>query len=162
MSLTFGTGPFAGKPAGTFNFDLSAAPKHRIFFHDYPRRLRALVGDRVVLDTVRGKLLHETGLLPVPYAPLEDFDGELPERSDHSTHCPFKGDASYWTVRAGDAVVENAVWGYEEPQAESSWLKGYGALYWDKASAWFVEEEAVFSQVRDPIYRVAVHESSRP
>jgi uncharacterized protein (DUF427 family) len=162
MSLTFGTGPFAGKPAGTFNFDLSAAPKHRIFFHDYPRRLRALVGDRVVLDTVRGKLLHETGLLPVPYAPLEDFDGELLERSDHSTHCPFKGDASYWTVRAGDTVVENAVWGYEEPLAESSWLEGYGALYWDKASAWFVEEEPVFSHLRDPFHRVDVHESSRP
>jgi uncharacterized protein (DUF427 family) len=162
MSLTFGTGPFAGDPAGTFNFDLSAAPKHRIFFHDYPRRLRALVGDRVVLDTVRGKLLHETGLLPVPYAPLDDFDGELLDRTDHATHCPFKGDASYWTVRAGDTVVENAVWAYEEPLAESSWLKGYGALYWNKATAWFVEEDSVFGHLRDPFHRVDVHESSRP
>jgi uncharacterized protein (DUF427 family) len=162
MSLTFGTGPFAGDPAGTFNFDLSAAPKHRIFFHDYPGRLRALVGDRVVLDTVRGKLLHETGLLPVPYAPLDDFDAELLERTGHTTHCPFKGDASYWTVRAGDTLVENAVWAYEEPLAESSWLQGYGALYWSKASAWFVEEERVFAHLRDPFHRVDVHESSRP
>jgi uncharacterized protein (DUF427 family) len=162
MSLTFGTGPFAGEPAGAFNFDLSGAPAHRIFFHDYPRRLRALVGDRVVLDTVRGKLLHETGLLPVPYVPLEDFDGSLLERTDHTTHCPFKGDASYWSVRAGDTLAENAVWAYEDPRPEASWLKGYAALYWNKASAWFAEEERVFAHLRDPFHRVDVLESSRP
>ena len=55
MSLTFGTGPLAGTSSGAFNFDVSSAPKHRIYFHDYPRRLRALVGDRVVLDTDRGQ-----------------------------------------------------------------------------------------------------------
>ena len=162
MSLTTGTGPLAGKPAGAFNFDLSGAPAHRIFFYDYPRRLRALVGDRVALDTVGGKLLYETGILPVPYAPLEDFDADLLERSDHATYCPFKGDASYWTIRAGDVLVENAVWAYEEPLPEAKWLKGYGALYWNKASAWYVEEEPVFGQLRDPFHRVDVHESSRP
>jgi uncharacterized protein (DUF427 family) len=162
MSLTFGTGPFAGEPAGAFNFDLSSAPAHRIFYHDYPRRLRALVGDRVVLDTVGAKLLHETGLLPVPYVPLGDFDDALLERTDHSTHCPFKGDASYWSIRAGDDVVENAVWAYEDPRPEAGWLKGYGALYWNKASAWFVEEEQVFAHLRDPFHRVDVHDSSRP
>jgi uncharacterized protein (DUF427 family) len=162
MSLTFGTGPFAGEPAGAFNFDISGAPAHRIYFHDYPRRLRALVGDRVVLDTVGGKLLHETGLLPVPYVPLEDFDGALLERTDHTTHCPFKGDASYWSVRAGDTLVENAVWAYENPRPEASWLTGYAALYWEQASAWFTEEERVFAHLRDPFHRVDVLESSRP
>jgi len=162
VSLSVGTGPLAGQPAGDFNFDLSGAPAHRIFFHDYPRRLRALVADRVVLDTTGGKLLYETGLLPVPYVPLADFDGALLERSGHATHCPFKGDASYWTIRAGDTVVENAIWAYEEPLPEAAWLKGYGALYWRKASAWFLEEEPVFGQLRDPFHRVDVHESSRP
>jgi len=162
MSLTLGIGPFAGKPEGAFNFDVSGAPAHRIFFHDYPRRLRALVGDRVVLDTVGGKLLHETGLLPVPYVPLDDFDRELLEPTDHTTHCPFKGDASYWSVRAGDTVVENAVWAYEDPLPAASWLEGYGALYWNKATAWFTEEERVFAHLRDPFHRVDVLESSRP
>src|SRR5215216_898782 len=101
MSLSLGTGPLAGQPGGAFNFDLSEAPAHRIFFSDYPRRLRAVVGDRVVLDTTAAKLLYETGIPPVPYVPLADFDQALLERTDHSTHCPFKGDASYWTVRAG-------------------------------------------------------------
>lgn len=162
MSLTFGTGPLAGQPDGAFNFDLSGAPRHRIFFHDYPRRLRALVGDHVVLDTLGAKLLHETGHLPVPYVPLDDFDAELLDRTDHTTHCPFKGDASYWSVRTGDSVVENAVWAYEDPLPEASWLKGYGALYWDKATAWFAEEERVFAHLRDPFHRVDVLDSSRP
>jgi uncharacterized protein (DUF427 family) len=162
MSLTLGIGPFAGTSSGAFNFDVSSAPKHRIYFHDYPRRLRALVGDRVVLDTIGAKLLHETGLLPVPYVPLEDFDAGLLERTDHTTHCPFKGDASYWSVRAGETVVDNAVWAYEEPLAEASWLKGYGALYWHKATAWFAEEERVFAHLRDPFHRVDILDSSRP
>jgi uncharacterized protein (DUF427 family) len=162
MSLSLGTGPLAGQPGGAFNFDLSPAPAHRIYFDGYPARLRALVGDRVVLDTTGAKLLYETGILPVPYAPLDDFDESLLERSDHTTHCPFKGDASYWTVRAGDAVLENALWAYEVPLPEASWLAGYAALYWQKASAWFVEEEQVFAHLRDPFHRVDVHESSRP
>ena len=162
MSLTFGIGPLAGQSPGALNFDTSHAPAHRIYFHDYPRRLRAVVGDRLVLDTVGAKLLHETGLLPVPYVPLGDFDDSLLEPSDHTTHCPFKGDASYRHVRAGDALVENAIWTYEDPLPESSWLKGYAALYWNKATAWFVEEEQVFAHLRDPFHRVDVHESSRP
>jgi uncharacterized protein (DUF427 family) len=162
MSLSLGTGPLAGEPGGAFNFDLSHAPAHRIFFTDYPRRLRAVIGERVVLDTTRAKLLYETGILPVPYVPLEDFDRTLLEPTEHSTHCPFKGDASYWTVRAGDRVEENAVWAYEDPLPDAPWLRGYGALYWKKADGWFVEEEPVFSHLRDPFHRVDVHESSRP
>src|SRR5215216_2142692 len=162
MSLSLGTGPLAGQPGGAFNFDLSEAPAHRIFFSDYPRRLRAVVGDRVVLDTTGAKLLYETGIPPVPYVPLADFDQALLERTDHSTHCPFKGDASYWTVRAGAELRENAVWAYEDPLPEATWLRGYGALYWKQASEWLVEEERVLGSLRDPFHRVDVHESSRP
>jgi uncharacterized protein (DUF427 family) len=162
MTLTLGTGPLAGQPGGDLNFDLADAPAHRIFFADHPRRLRALVGDRVVLDSTAGKLLHETGYLPVAYVPLADFDHDLLERTQHSTHCPFKGDASYWTVRAGDEVRQNAVWAYEDPLPEAPWLKGYAALYFKLASAWFVEEDPVYGGFRDPFHRVDVHASSRP
>jgi uncharacterized protein (DUF427 family) len=164
MSLTLGTGPLANAPGGAFNFDLAgSSPKHRIFFADYPLRLRAQVGDRTVLDTTRAKLLYETNIMPVVYAPLEDFDASLLERTDHSTHCPFKGDASYWTVRAGDVVLENAVWAYEDPLPAAPWLQGYAAMYWKLAAAWYVEEEPVpLGHLRDPFHRVDVHESSRP
>jgi uncharacterized protein (DUF427 family) len=158
VSLTYGTGPFAGSPAGQFNFSLDHAPKHRIFYADYPRRLRAVIAGKVLLDTEGAKLLYETGIPPVPYIPLEDFDQTLLTRTDHSTHCPFKGDASYYSV--GDAT--NVVWEYNDPKPEAAWLKGYAAPYWSRMDAWFVEEEPVFGHLRDPYHRVDVHESSRP
>jgi uncharacterized protein (DUF427 family) len=162
MSLTTGTGPFAGSPGGEFNFDFSTAPAHRIFYADYPRRLRAVIAGRVLFDTEGAKLLYETGIRPVPYIPLADFDQALLESTALSTHCPFKGDASYWTVRAGDRVEEDVVWAYQAPLAPAPWLSGYAAVYWDRMDAWFVEEEPVFAHLRDPYHRVDVHESSRP
>jgi uncharacterized protein (DUF427 family) len=158
MSLTIGTGPLAGAPGGTFNFSLDHAPAHRIFFADFPRRLRALAGGRVLFDTEGAKLLYETGIKPVPYIPLGDFDRSLLEPTEHSTHCPFKGDASYYSA----AGVENAVWEYRDPKPEAAWLRGYAAPYWHKMDAWFVEEEPVFGHLRDPYHRVDVFESSRP
>src|SRR5215470_13455813 len=104
MSLTTGTGPLSGHPAGAFNFDIAdASPAHRIYFAADPRRIRALVGGVAVLDTTRARLLYETGIGPRVYAPLEDYDHDLLTPTDTVSHCPFKGDASYWTVSvAGD------------------------------------------------------------
>jgi uncharacterized protein (DUF427 family) len=158
MTLSVGTGPFAGHPGGDFNFSLDEAPKHRIFYADFAPRLRAVLGGRLVFDTTRAKLLYETGILPVPYIPLEDFDQAAMTPTDHVTHCPFKGDASYWSLEG----AENAVWAYADPNPEAAWLKGYAAVYWNKMDAWFIEEEPVFSHLRDPYHRVDVHESSRP
>jgi len=160
MSLTRGSGPFAGQPGGAFNFELDA-PRHRIYFDDYPRRIRALVDGRIVLDSMRGKLLHETGILPRYYAPLEDFDQKLLEATDHTTHCPFKGDASYWSVRVGDRVEESAVWSYPDPLDAAPWLEGYGSLYPERADLWLQEDEPVRTHLRDPYHRVDVLESSR-
>jgi uncharacterized protein (DUF427 family) len=162
MSLTLGTGPLAGRPGGDFNFDIAgASPAHRLYFEPFAPRLRAIVADRVVLDTVRARLLYETGLGPRVYAPLEDFDASLLSRSSTSTHCPFKGDASYWTLTVGSRVVDDAVWAYETPLPGASWLAGFGSLYWDRADAWLVEDERVYHALRDPYHRVDVAESSR-
>jgi uncharacterized protein (DUF427 family) len=162
MSLTLGTGPLAGRPGGEFNFDLGAsAPPHRIFFESFGPRMRAVVGDRVVLDSVRVRLLHETGILPRVYVPFDDLDRSLLSRTETTTHCPFKGDASYWTLRVGDRVIEDAVWAYEQPLEPASWLAGYASLYWEKADAWLVEEDRVFGHLRDPYHRVDVHEAAR-
>jgi uncharacterized protein (DUF427 family) len=161
MSLSMGSGPLATRPGGEFNFGWDGAPKHRLFFQPYPRRLRALIGDRVVLDSTRARLLYESNLLPRVYVPIEDIDPDVLERTETSTHCPFKGDASYWSVRVGDQLIEDAVWTYEQPIETASWLAGYACLYWEKADAWFVEDERLFGHLRDPYHRVDVHETSR-
>ena len=82
--------------------------------------------------------------------------------TDTSTHCPFKGDASYWTLTVGDREIPDALWAYESPTSDAAWLKGYGALYWDKVDEWYVEDELVDGYLRDPYHRVDVHPSSRP
>ncbi len=163
MSLSIGTGPLAGSPAGAFNFDIAAAsPPHRIYFAADERRHRAYVGDDVVLDTTSAKLLYETGIGPRIYAPLEDFPAEFLTATDTSTHCPFKGDASYWTINAGGRELVDALWAYATPLPEASWLAGYGCLYFDRVDAWFIEDDRVTGHPRDPFHRVDVHDSSRP
>ena len=160
MSLTLGSGPLGGHP-GSFNFSLDDAPKHRLLFEGYPRRMRALLDGHAVLDSTRGSLLYETGIPPVLYVPVDDLaDGYL-EESDHTTHCPFKGDARYWSLRVGDRVVENAVWYYPEPLATASWLRDHAALYPEAADLWMHEDEPVQGRLRDPYHRVDVLESSR-
>lgn len=158
MTLTLGTGPL-GRGGGDANYTFDG-PAHRILFQPYQRRLRAIVGGEVVLDTTRAHLLHETGIAPVAYAPMEDFTAPL-TATQTTTHCPFKGDATYWTLRAGDREIADAVWGYEQPLERAPWLLGFGALYWEKADEWLVEEEPVLGHLRDPYHRVDVHESSR-
>ncbi len=161
MTLTLGSGPFSGNGAGSINFSLDDAPSHRLLFENYPRRVRALVGGHTVLDSTRGKLLFETGITPVYYLPVEDLDGDSLEESDHATHCPFKGDASYWHLHVGDHTFENAVWLYPEPLAAAGWLEGYCSLYTDAVDLWLHEDEPVRGHLRDPYHRVDVLESSR-
>jgi uncharacterized protein (DUF427 family) len=160
MSLTKGPGPLSTQPAGRTNYAVEG-PAHRLLFEPHPRRFRAEVDGVTVLDTVGGHLLHESNHLPKLYVPLADLDAEWMERTDKSTHCPFKGDASYWSLRVGDRVVENAIWAYEDPIDEAHWLRGYACLDWPHADRWFEEDEEVLHHARDPYHRVDVLRSSR-
>lgn len=160
MTLTVGHGPLAARPPAAANFKIEA-PEHRLLLEDYPYRLRAVVAGEVVLDSRGAKILHETGHQIVPYVPLEDFAGAL-VRSDKRTHCPFKGEASYWSIQVDGHVVADAVWAYEDPLPEAAWLRGLGSLGWDRADAWYVEEQVAFGpHLRDPYHRVDVVESGQ-
>ena len=161
MSLTLGSGPLGPKSTAAWNVSWDGTPAHKLVLTPDPRRIRALVGDTVVLDTVRAQLLHETAILPVVYAPLGDYAEGLWSDSTTSTHCPFKGDAAYRSFSAGGREVEDLLWHYPSPLAPAPWLLGLGALYASKVEAWFVEEDRVVGHLRDPYHRVDAHPSSR-
>lgn len=160
MSLTLAPGPLSPDPTPGRNFSVEG-PAHRILFEPFPRRVRATFAGRTVLDTRRGKLLHETALPPVLYAPIGDLDADLLVDSDHATHCPFKGDASYWTVSVGDAESVDAIWYYAEPIDSARFLTGHAGFYFDRLDTWFDEDERVRGHLRDPYHRVDVRRSSR-
>ena len=128
MALTVGTGPFGQHPGGSFNRDM---PDYNglIYFEDAPRRIRARFGGETVVDSRHAKILHEHGHLPLYYFPEDEVRADLLEPTDHHTRCPWKGEASYWSVRVGDRVAENAVWGYPEPLDEAPPLEGHFAFY---------------------------------
>lgn len=160
MALTVGAGPFGRNPAGTFNFEYDA-PEHVLYFEASPRRVRVVVAGETVAESSRAKLLHETGLMPVYYLPEEDVRTELLEATDHTTRCPFKGDASYWSVRVGDDERENAVWSYPDPLPEAPPLTGYLAFQWDVVDEWWEEAERIGVHPRDPYHRCDVVRSDR-
>ena len=160
MSLTKGTGPFGQDPAGVFNIELPRR-KGVIYFEDSPRRIRARFNGETVVDARHAKLLHEHGHLPIYYFREDEVRMDLLEPTDHSSHCPFKGDASYWSVRVGDRVAENAVWGYPDPIEGAPPLAGYLAFYWDKMDEWLEEDEPAIVHARDPYHRVDILDTSR-
>jgi uncharacterized protein (DUF427 family) len=161
MTLTIGTGPFGDQGDKTFNFQVQAPRGHVLYCEDSPRRVRVMFNGETVADSCRVKLMHEAGLLPVYYFPQEDVRMDLLDESDGTTHCPFKGEASYWSVKVGDRVAENAVWGYPEPIDSCPPIAGYLAFYWRKMDHWYEEDEEVFVHPRDPYHRVDVLASSR-
>src|SRR3954453_17532691 len=109
MTLTFPGAPLASEPPLTTNYAIEG-PRHRLLLHPFPRRVRARFAGEGVLDSTRGALLHESNILPRLYVPLEAGGADLLARPDHSTQCRLKGDASYWSVRAGARAAANAVW----------------------------------------------------
>lgn len=160
MTLTVGTGPFGHRPAGTFNFELPRK-KGLIYFEDSPRRIRAMLGGETVVDSRHAKLLHEQGLLPIYYFPQEEVRMDLLVPSEKHTHCPYKGEASYWSVHSGGQVAEDAAWGYPEPLEDAPPLAGYIAFYWDRMDAWLEEDEPAIIHARDPYHRVDILDTSR-
>ncbi|MEE3332137.1 MAG: DUF427 domain-containing protein [Myxococcota bacterium] len=88
----------------------------------------------LVVDSDNALRVLETAHDPVLYFPREDVAMEFLQRTDHSSFCPFKGDASYWSLCAGGVTSENAVWSYEDPFEEVDALRNYVAFYPDRVS----------------------------
>lgn len=101
---------------------------HRIDI-DTPGRARILAGDQLVAQTDRAVLLSETGYTVRAYIPREDVRATI-EPSDKRSFCPFKGNASYWTVDG----VEDVAWSYEDPKPGVEAIRGLLAFYPDRVT----------------------------
>lgn len=160
MTLTLGTGPLASGAPDTTNYNLDG-PQHKLLFSPFLRRIRAVLAGETIVDSEQVMLLHESNIFPVLYVPVADVATEFLTKTDHTTHCPFKGDASYWTITAGGRVEENAAWGYETPIESAPWLAGYIAIEWGRMDRWFDEDDEIFGHIRDPYHRVDARPTSR-
>ena len=109
-------------------------PHHKVEIDSADHAVRVTWRGHTVVDTKRARKLLEGSYPPVFYLPIEDADRSLFERTDHSTHCPFKGDASYYSLRDGDAVDENAVWVYEDPFDQVEAIRDHIAFYADRVT----------------------------
>jgi uncharacterized protein (DUF427 family) len=107
-------------------------PDHRVDIEPSSKRIRIKLGGEVVADSDRTLTVLETNHEPVAYFPRQDVRFDLLEPTSHQTFCPFKGDASYWSIRVGNDVRENAVWSYEDPFPQVERLKDYVAFYPDR------------------------------
>lgn len=107
-------------------------PDHPITVTPNPRRVRVIVAGKVVVDTTSALELREASYPVVNYVPRKDTDMSLLSPTAHSTHCPYKGDASYFTIQVDGKPLENSVWSYEKPFPAMTAIAGYLAFYPNK------------------------------
>jgi uncharacterized protein (DUF427 family) len=107
-------------------------PDHPISIEANPDRVVVTVGGKVVADTREALTLREAAYPAVQYIPRRDVDMAALTRSEHSSYCPYKGDASYFSIPAGGDRSLNAVWTYETPFEAMAQIKDYLAFYPDR------------------------------
>lgn len=155
-----GSGPFGRERAGAFNFE--APPSGRALYLDpTPKRIRVQVGGETIADSTRAMLLHESGHQPIYYFPPEDVRAEFLEASDRHTHCPKKGDASYYTIRVAEQVVEAGAWYYPDPLPNAPPIRDLIAFYFNRMDRWLEEDEEIQVHPRDPYHRIDLLRSKR-
>ncbi len=124
-------------------------PEHQIEVEANPGRVRVEFAGETIADSTRALRVTESHHEPLLYFPREDVSMELLAKTDHSTHCPFKGDASYWTLNVGETSAENAAWSYEDPYDEALDVKDYVAFNWNDIDAWMVDDRQIVEQPRN-------------
>lgn len=118
-------------------------PDHPITVTPAANRWRARYGGHVIADSADALILEEADYPPVVYFPRQDVSMEYMSRTDQQTHCPYKGDASYYTLVMDGNFAENAVWTYEDPYPAMSIIAGRLAFYPDQLDIYEVDDAAV-------------------
>lgn len=113
---------------------LEPSAGHPITIEPTRGRVQVRVNGELVADTTAALVLQEATLPAVQYVPLGDVISDRLSRTDTSTYCPFKGDASYYSVTtaAGD-IVDDVIWTYEHPFPAVAAIAGHVAFYPNKA-----------------------------
>ena len=104
-------------------------PDHPITVSANPSRIQVLYNGHVIADTRRALTLKEATYKPAIYFPREDVEMAFLSRSEHSTYCPYKGQASYYSIRMDGRLAENAVWTYEAPYPAMETIRDLLAFY---------------------------------
>lgn len=102
---------------------------HSITVDPTPGHVRVLVGDTVIAESDASLTLREASYPPVQYVPLTDIDASVLSRTDTISHCPYKGDASYYSVTTADGTVVDAGWTYDEPYESVAPIATHVAFY---------------------------------
>jgi uncharacterized protein (DUF427 family) len=111
---------------------LIPGPDHPITIEASGERFVVRSGDQVIADSRATLTLREASYPPVQYFPIEDVDQSLLKPSETTTYCPFKGDATYYSVAGPDGDVEDAIWTYIEPYPAVEAIAAYVAFYPDR------------------------------
>ena len=104
-------------------------PEHPIAIAHNGNRVRVRFSGKTIADTMRALTLKEASYPAVQYIPRADVKMELLKKTEHASHCPYKGDASYFSIASDDKTAENAAWSYEEPYPAMAEIGGYLAFY---------------------------------
>jgi uncharacterized protein (DUF427 family) len=113
---------------------LEPSTEHPITITPTQGRVVVRVNGEVVADTHAALQLQESTLPAVQYIPFDDVVQHLLSRTDTSTYCPYKGEASYYSVTtAAGETVEDAIWTYEQPYPAVAAIGGHVAFYPNKA-----------------------------
>jgi len=119
------------------------AADYEIRFEPSPRRVRVEFNGAWVADSERAVILHETRRPPAYYFPRADVQMALLEKTAQVTHCPFRGNATYWTLRTNGAVAENAAWSYDEPYQEGAPIKAHVSFDAERVSAIYEGDDEI-------------------
>lgn len=109
-------------------------PDHPITITANPHRIRVSAGGVLIAETTNALTLREASYPAVNYVPRTDAKMALLARTERVTHCPYKGDASYFSINADGKTIENAIWTYETPFAAMTEIAGHLAFYPDKVT----------------------------
>ena len=127
-----------GMPSTTFEPapGREIAPNGLVATEPAGKHIKVSFGGEVILDTTDAITLLEESHDPVTYVPLADFTAGVLKASDTRTHCPRKGDASYFSLVVGDKTSTDALWTYQENLPDALDISKYGAFYPDRIDSW--------------------------